>query len=162
VKDINQSSDISLTRNDSITGTPMYMSPEAVRDAGDCNTQSDLYSIAAVGYTLLTGRPMFDGESSVEICVQQIKHIPALPQERLGKPLPADLQSVLMTGLRKDPADRWLSVEDFASVLRGCEDAGLWNEAESEAWWANISRVDQEKLRKSSNPSKTLAQKTLT
>jgi serine/threonine protein kinase len=161
VKDINQSSDISLTRNDSITGTPMYMSPEAVRDAGDCNTQSDLYSIAAVGYTLLAGRPMFDGESSVEICVHQIKHIPALPQERLGKPLPADLQSVLMTGLRKDPADRWLSVEDFAAALRGCEDVGFWNEAESEAWWAHTSRMDQQERRKSSNPNITLAQKTL-
>lgn len=159
VKDITENSDISLTRNDSITGTPMYMSPESVRDAGQANTQSDLYSIAAVGYTMLAGRPMFDGKSSVEICMQQMKDHPTLPEELLRAALPGDLQSTIMTGLRKEPADRWLSVEDFATALSRCQDAGKWTLADSERWWSSAGRP-----RAASEPDeshKTLVQKTL-
>ncbi|MEM9825332.1 MAG: serine/threonine-protein kinase [Planctomycetota bacterium] len=125
-----------LTRNDSITGTPMYMSPEAVRDAASANTQSDLYSAAAVGYTLLAGMPMFEVGSSVEVCVRQMNEVPMRPSKRLGQSLPRDLEDVLMTALEKDPGKRWMSVDDFAAALRRCQIAGSWSSGDAEIWWS--------------------------
>lgn len=136
IKDISNYDPL-ITRNDSITGTPMYMSPEAVRDAASANTQSDLYSIGAVGYTLLTGLPMFEPGSSVEICVKQIHELPLPPSQRCDRDIPSDLESVLMVAIAKDPADRWNSVADFATALRRCQDAFEWTPTDIESWWSD-------------------------
>ena len=144
VKDVIGDRDESLTRHESLTGTPMYMSPEAVRDATAANTQSDLYSVAAVGYTLLAGRPMFQAATSVDVCLKQLNEHPSLPEEFLGAPLPNDLQTVLMTALRKDPSDRWRSIDDFSAALRRCRDAGRWTSMDAERWWADRGRSELE------------------
>jgi serine/threonine-protein kinase len=136
-----------LTQSDGITGTPMYMSPEAVRDASAADQRSDLYSLGAVGYTLLTGLPTFDGESAVEVCLKQLDEDPVRPSERIGRELPEDLQNVLMSCLRKDPQDRPLTVEDLSSALRQCQDAGKWSAGDALRWWEvefNHKPSDQE------------------
>jgi serine/threonine-protein kinase len=125
----------SLTHSDTVTGTPMYMSPECVRDASSSNSLSDLYSVGAVGYALLTGKPIFDGGGTVEICMKQLKDDPVRPDKRLGGTLPEDLQNVLMSCLRKDPADRPRDMQDLASALRSCDDASSWSEADATHWW---------------------------
>ncbi len=84
VKELNRET-VELTRTDGITGTPMYMSPEAVRDAATTDHRSDLYSVGAVGYTLLTGLPTFDGDSSVDVCWKQLNEDPIRPSERIGR-----------------------------------------------------------------------------
>ena len=124
-----------LTHSDGITGTPMYMSPESVRDASTVDERSDLYSIGAVGYTLLTGLPPFDGDSSVDICLKQLNEDPVRPSDRIGGPLPDDLQNTLMNSLRKDPEQRPHSVQDFAESLRQCRDAFRWTTADAMRWW---------------------------
>ncbi len=124
-----------LTHTDGITGTPMYMSPESVRDATTADQRSDLYSVGAVGYTLLTGRPTFDGDSSVDVCLKQLKEMPVRPEQRLGRPLPDDLQNVLMSCLRKDPKERPRSIEDLQLALRQCEAADRWTVADALQWW---------------------------
>ena len=149
-----------LTRVDSITGTPMYMSPESVRNPAASNTQSDLYSVAAVGYTLLCGKPLFDDGSSMEICVKQIHDEPAWPHQRCGKTLPTDLEDVLMTALRKDPGRRFLSVDDFATALRHCRDATRWTEHRIARWWqrhgeAATRREDDESVAEASEAYRT-------
>ena len=130
--------DVTLTQTDTITGTPMYMSPECVRDAAVANEQSDLYSLGAVGYALLTGKPIFEGSGSVDICMKQLSEVPVRPSERLGTPLPEDLQNVLMSCLRKDPTERPRNMEDLASALRSCDDAGQWNEVDTIEWWEQV------------------------
>ncbi len=124
-----------LTQADGITGTPMYMSPESVRDASTADQRSDLYSLGAVGYTLLTGKPLFDGESSVDVCLQQLNDQPPRPSDRINQPLPEDLQNVLMSCLRKSPDERPMSAEDLADSLRHCQDANRWTMAEAIQWW---------------------------
>lgn len=126
---------VELTRTDAITGTPMYMSPESVRDAANADHQSDLYSVGAVGYTLMTGLPPFEGESSVDICWKQLNQDPVRPCERIGRPLPEDLQNVLMSCLRKDPNDRPMSIADLQDALRQCADANAWSTADAVDWW---------------------------
>jgi serine/threonine-protein kinase len=134
VKEVNRDT-VELTQSDGITGTPMYMSPEAVRDAATANQQSDLYSVGAVGYTLLTGLPTFQGDSSVDVCLKQLSEEPIRPCDRIGQPLPDDLQNVLMSCLRKEPQERPLSIDDLESALRQCADAGCWTAADALRWW---------------------------
>ena len=51
-----------------MAGTPSYMSPEAFENGANADARSDLYSVGAVGYYLLTGHGVFDGETMAEIC----------------------------------------------------------------------------------------------
>ncbi|GAA4471039.1 serine/threonine protein kinase [Novipirellula rosea] len=134
VKEITRDT-VELTQVDSITGTPMYMSPEAVRDASAANAQSDLYAVGAVGYALLTGVPLFDGGASVDICLKQLNELPVRPAQRIGIPLADDLQNVLMSCLQKDTNQRPMSMDELADTLRGCEDHGRWTQVDSVQWW---------------------------
>lgn len=142
---------LELTTSEGITGTPMYMSPETVRDAAMSNAASDIYSLGGVGYTLLTGMPMFDGEASADICMKQLKEDPVRPSDRLGRPLPMDLQNVLMSCLRKDPKDRPRSIDDLAAALRQCDDAGGWTDIDALRWW----QVLQDDKATEKNPATT-------
>ena len=128
-----------LTVNDSITGTPMYMSPEAVRDAHSPNTQSDLYSIAALAYFLLTGETLFEPGSTMEVCLRQLNDDPIPPSRRVPFTVPNDLERIIMVGLAKKPSARWLSVDEFADALAQCRDAKTWTPADRTRWWARVS-----------------------
>ncbi|GAA5509726.1 serine/threonine-protein kinase PknD [Novipirellula caenicola] len=134
VKEITRDT-VELTQVDSITGTPMYMSPEAVRDASAADAQSDLYSVGAVGYALLAGVPLFEGGASVDICLKQLNEVPLRPAERIGVPLADDLQNVLMSCLQKDAHQRPMSMDELADTLRACEDYGGWTQVDSVHWW---------------------------
>ncbi|TWU51384.1 serine/threonine protein kinase [Rubripirellula reticaptiva] len=141
VKDIVQGpTDLSLTTSEGITGTPMYMPPETVRDASMSDHRSDIYAVGGVGYTLLTGKPMFEGDASVEICMKQLKEDPLRPADRLAshgihERLPDDLQNILMACLRKDPTQRPASIDDLAAALRHCDDATGWDDVAAMHWW---------------------------
>jgi hypothetical protein len=63
--------------NDSIAGTPLYMSPEAIQTPGSVDACSDLYSVGAVGYFLLTGRPVFEANELSELCRLQVSEPPS-------------------------------------------------------------------------------------
>jgi Protein kinase domain len=135
VSDSQESAIHDLTTTDGITGTPMYMSPEAVRDAGTADQRSDLYSVGAVGFLLLAGAPLFEDGPAVDVCLKQLSEQPVRPSERIGEALPEDLQNVLMSCLRKDPEERPLSIVDLEEALRHCHDAGTWSTADAVRWW---------------------------
>jgi serine/threonine-protein kinase len=136
VKELEQGHGASLTQTDSITGTPLYMSPEAITAPETLDARSDLYSLGAVGYFTLTGQHVFSGGTLVEICSHHIHTRPASPSERLQRPLPRDLESLILACLEKDPALRPSSAEELRQGLAACRDFGRWTHAEARAWWA--------------------------
>jgi eukaryotic-like serine/threonine-protein kinase len=123
------------TRADIVTGTPMYMSPEAIRSPERVDARSDLYSLAAVGYYLLTGRHLFTGANAVEVCGHHLHTEPRHPAEALGAPVPGDLAAVLLKSLAKEPASRHADAAVMRSELLSCEDAGAWTQEQADAWW---------------------------
>ena len=129
---------IQLTRVDSLTGTPLYMSPESIRDASAADGLSDIYSIGAVGYTLLTGLPPFDGETSADVCAEKLHQEPPRPDERIGAALAKDLQLLLLDCLRLDPEKRPSSIEDLVARLMRCQDSVGWNQHDAALWWREI------------------------
>jgi len=114
------------------------VAPETIRSAAASDSRSDIYSVGAVGYTLLTGRPTFEGETVVDICMKQLHGEPARPSERLGQQLPDDLQDLLMSCLGRDPAGRPPTMQVLCDMLRECENAFDWTASDAQQWWNDI------------------------
>src|SRR5579871_5292188 len=69
VKQIGETPSARLTQEGSLSGTPLYMSPEQASGIGDVDGRSDIYSLGAVAYMLLTGRAPFEGRSTMEVLI---------------------------------------------------------------------------------------------
>ena len=128
--------DGNLTQADVLIGTPFYMAPEIIREPGAASPSSDLYALGAVGYFLLTGSQVFEGESAVDICAAHLQDEPERPSARLGRGVPTDLEEILLACLAKDPADRPANAAALRDALAECADAGSWGPAEAAAWWS--------------------------
>src|SRR3569833_2982917 len=108
-----QDSDIS--RIEGIAGSPSYMSPEQVQSF-ELTNSSDLYSLGAVMYELLTGsRPFRAG--NLQKLLHQIVYATPPPIHTLNKEIPEELETVVAMALQKDPAKRYKSGLDFAAEL---------------------------------------------
>jgi serine/threonine-protein kinase len=104
-----------------LVGTPAYIAPESILTPDAIDGRIDLYALGAVGYWLLTGTPVFDGNSVVELCSHHIHTAPESPTSRLGHPIPADLEAVVMRCLVKDPAGRYANARAVAEALDACD-----------------------------------------
>jgi len=136
---------LELTGANTTLGTPLYMSPEAVEHPDKVDARADIYSLGAVGYFLVTGQPLFDCETLGEVLLHQIRNIPAMPSERLGKPVSPELENLLMRCLAKRPADRPASARELADLLLKCPGAADWTRERAEEWWSRLVAVQTEK-----------------
>jgi len=133
----------SLTRAHTIAGTPLYLSPEAIVSPQKLGPRSDLYSVGAVGYALLTGTHLFQGASPMEICSHHVHTKPEPPSRRADKELPEDLCALILRCLEKDLEARYANARELRLALDACADAGRWTEEDAERWWvANASRME--------------------
>jgi serine/threonine-protein kinase len=124
-----------LSRANTMIGTPLYMAPEAVTNPDRMDARSDLYAVGALGYFLLTGKPVFEGTTVVAVAASHLQVAPVPPSRRLGAPVPADLEELVMACLAKDPAARPASAAELAARLAGTEAGRAWTpEASREAW----------------------------
>jgi hypothetical protein len=123
-----------LTLDNAITGTPQYMSPESLTAPGSLSASTDIYSLGAVGYFLLTGQHVFTGRTLVEVCGHHLHTPPQSPSQRLGAPLPADLEQLVLACLEKAPARRPDGARSLQAALRSCESARSWSEEDARAW----------------------------
>ncbi len=119
-----------------LCGTPMYMSPEAITAPHMIDARSDLYSLGAVAYFLLTGSDVFSGETIGEILQKQVNASPQRPSHRLGVPVPPDLELVILQCLEKDPAGRPKSAQELSRLLGECSADKTWNRQDAEQWWS--------------------------
>lgn len=107
----------SLTLSGHVLGSPNYMPPE---QAGGARTKasrtSDVYSLGAILYHLLTARPPFRAETLIET-LQQVQHMEPISPRLLSPSLPRDLETICLKCLEKDPAKRYPTAGDLAGEL---------------------------------------------
>ena len=135
VRDLEPASGARLTQANVIHGTPLYLSPEAIRAPDAVDARSDVYGLGAVGYYLLTGTHVFGGATTVEVCSHHLHTRPEPPSERLGRPVPAGLERLVLACLEKDPALRPGSALELRDALGALDDVGHWGEKEAREWW---------------------------
>ncbi len=134
VKDVKGSDDVQLTREDVLAGTPQYLAPETIQGGMSSDPRSDLYALGAVAYYLLTGTPVFEGRP-IEVIQSHLQRSPEPPSARLGRRLPAKLESVVLDCLEKDPSRRPESAQALIDRLDACDDVLPWAIEEARRWW---------------------------
>jgi WD40 repeat protein/predicted Ser/Thr protein kinase len=106
-----------ITSTGKIMGTPSYMPPEQIRTGEQgIGPACDIYALGAILYDLLTGRPPFRGESSMDILMQVLEKDP-VPPSALAPALDPDLETITLKCLEKDPAQRYSSAQALADEL---------------------------------------------
>jgi hypothetical protein len=139
-----------LTQANVTVGTPHYLSPEAIEHPDSITPLADIYAIGAVAYFLVTGTEVFTGKTIMEICMKQVGAAPDLPSARLGRPVSAGLEKLILRCLAKKPEDRPRSARALAEELDHLECLGSWTRAEAEAWWASFRGLGERPIEQSS------------
>lgn len=122
-----------------IKGTPLYMSPECAAGQQQLDGRSDLYSVAALGYFLLTGKTVFHG-NILELLGHHINTEPTPASSRTANRISSDLEKLLLRTLSKDPAQRPQSALDMIHELTMCQDLTHWSSEQSRNWWMEGAR----------------------
>src|SRR5690606_33009673 len=123
VKELSAGAEAALTQ-DVITGTPQYMPPEAMTNPEHIDARSDIYSLGAVMFYLLTGEHLFAGKTVVEVCGHHL-HTPPRRASELAE-VPVELDDLVDSCLSKSPDDRPQTAEAIVELLESSDLADGW------------------------------------
>lgn len=123
-----------LTAEGSITGSPLFMSPEQATGDNDPDSRSDVYSLGAVLYYLLTGKPPFEDDKPIKIMIKHAHEPPPRPS-LLRQDLAADLEAIVLKCLEKKSGERYQTAAELAIALEQCLDASAWTRDQARQWW---------------------------
>jgi serine/threonine protein kinase len=125
-----------LTQTGSIVGTPDYMSPEQVSGLA-IDHRSDVFSLGAVAYFLLTGRVPFDGDDPLSVMYARLKE-PARPPRFHRPEIPNDLEHIVLRCLDREVAARFADASVLERALAGCPAAAEWDDERAKTWWESL------------------------
>ena len=139
VKNLEQAQTRDITKQLKILGTPRYMAPERILNPADVDARSDIYAVGAVGYFLLTGKPIFEGDNNLEI-TNQIMHAPAPRAAASGVGgIPEALDALIAACLEKDRSRRPQTADAVIDALDRLSSRLAWTQVDADAWWERLS-----------------------
>ncbi len=125
-----------VTSANTVTGTPLYLSPEGISRPDTVGPPADVYALGAVAYYLLVGQPVFDGKAVVEICMKHLNAEPTPPSAH-GALVGTAFEHLLLQCLAKSPDDRPATAGALLAALEECPLADKWTATLAATWWAN-------------------------
>jgi serine/threonine protein kinase len=123
------------TQANAISGTPLYLAPEAITTPSAVDERADIYALGAVGFYLLTGQHVFDGNTVVEVCSKHLLEPPVAPSLRATRPIPERLDQVILACLAKSPSDRPASAAALKAELEAIAEQSPHDAAAAKLWW---------------------------
>ncbi len=135
-----------LTLAGSLTGSPLYISPEqAMGDVGP-DHRSDIYGVGGIAYYMLTGQPPFPSGPTLKILMAHVHEVPLPPSVKRAQVIPTaptrpnahvsqGLDDVILRCLAKSPKDRFQSVRDILRALEELPENSGWDNDCAERWW---------------------------
>jgi len=134
-KPLTDANDSGLTQEGSITGSPLFMSPEQA-GSEEVDGRSDIYSLGAVMYFMATGKAPFEYASPLKVMIAHASEDPE-PPRYLNGDIPAELEEVILRSLEKRPADRYQTVAELREALDRVPVEGEWTARMAADWWNN-------------------------
>jgi len=133
VEVLGEDADAGVTQENAVIGTPLYLCPEMIK-GNEVDGRSDLYSLGAVAYFMLTGSPVFQGKTTIAVCGQHLNEQPTPPSQRVPGIAP-DLEELILKCLAKEPDERPADAIVLKEALESCQDAGKWLRHDADSWW---------------------------
>lgn len=118
-----------------VVGTPAVMAPEMVRFQAPVDARADIYALGCVGYSLLTGKRVFDAGTRHDLLVMHAHQRPVPPSKRAGVPVHAGLEAVIMACLEKNPNKRPQTARELSERLSALTFEHAWTEERARLWW---------------------------
>jgi eukaryotic-like serine/threonine-protein kinase len=134
-----------LTVQGTITGSPLFMSPEQASGDDQVDGRSDIYSLGAVLYYMLTGRPPFEANNPVKVMIAHASQDVTPPREH-NAAIPHDLEEIILRCLEKDPDHRYQDVATMQRALRELSLEDTWSSERAHEWWNCNGCPDRKKL----------------
>jgi serine/threonine protein kinase/membrane protein implicated in regulation of membrane protease activity len=116
-------------------GTPAYMAPEQARDAATVDARADIYSLGCTLYTLVTGRPLFEGKTVLDV-LRQHAFDPVVRPDAIVKRVPTTLSDIILRMVAKKPEDRYANLGEVIKELEdflGVQSSGPFTPREEHA-----------------------------
>lgn len=133
-----------LTQQGAVIGTPAYLSPEQAGSGDTVDVRSDVYSVGALAYFVVTWRPPFAERTPIKMIAAHLYESPA-PLTNHRSDVPPELESIILKCLAKKPTDRFADIPGLAAALAGCENGARWTAEDAANWWRShvSSEIDQ-------------------
>jgi len=139
--------DVGLTQEGSITGSPLFMSPEQATGSDQVDVRSDIYSLGTVMYFMATGRPPFDYQQPIKVMVAHASEAPRPPRE-LNQEIPVELEEIILRCLEKQPEGRVQDVCALGKMLEQVPARDEWSSAIAAQWWTDYGCPQRKALAK--------------
>jgi eukaryotic-like serine/threonine-protein kinase len=120
----------------SILELGLFLSPDQVTCGAEVDARSDIYSLGATAYFLLTGRPPFERSRLPELLMAHTRD-PVVPPSSLVPAMPDDIDRIVLRCLEKEPGRRFQSAEELDDALTQCRCARDWTPADARRWWSD-------------------------
>lgn len=124
-----------LTAPHQLSGTLLYMAPERIRSPEEVDARTDLYSVGALGYFLLTGESPFPRKTDLDVLYRIVNETPDPPSKHSQVEIPTELEALIMSCLDKDMAKRPSNAVELVPALEELARDHPWTQGDARSWW---------------------------
>jgi serine/threonine-protein kinase len=123
-----------------VVGSPNFAAPEMTLGEHAVGPRTDIYSLGATAYYLLTGRPVFERTAPMQVLLAHVRDTP-IPPSQLAAGVSSELEAIVLKCLAKAPEDRFATVEELAAALATLREADAWTGTDARQWWAQFGEA---------------------